>query len=127
MIVASESHTRMDLRLPVHRYQRLIPASQPHGEMRVLIVLPGRYGSQIICELHHVPIRSPPPYEALSYTWGPTKGKYSIVPAASDHKQMHTIVLDGLFKSIGNSIQVALQHLLDELEARVLWVDALCS
>jgi len=111
---------------PVHYYQPLVPASRSHGEMRLLTLLPGARGSPIICKLHHVPIKSPPPYETLSYTWGTTKGPFSKVPAVEDPEHRHTIVLDRLYKTIGNSLYVALQHLRDDMEARSLWVDALC-
>jgi hypothetical protein len=116
----------MNSSFPLHRYQPLVPASQTHGEMRVLTLLPGSNGSPIVCKLHHVPIHSPPPYEALSYTWGTTKGQFSKIPAIGDPEQTHTIVLDRLYKTIGNSLYVALQHLRDGLEPRSLWVDALC-
>jgi hypothetical protein len=48
------------------------------------------------------------------------------VPDVGDPKQTHTIELDGLVKEIGNNLQVALQHLRSDREARTLWVDALC-
>ncbi|PVH77281.1 heterokaryon incompatibility, partial [Cadophora sp. DSE1049] len=54
-----------------------------------------------------------PPYEALSYTWGP--------PTPKSHIQLH-----GLTIAVTPSLSVALRRLrLPDCE-RIVWIDALC-
>lgn len=51
-------------------YQQL----ETKGEIRVLVVKPGKDFNKVVCELKHINIIIPEkgvPYEAVSYVWGP--------------------------------------------------------
>lgn len=68
------------------------------------------------CELFHAHVHDADnsiDYEALSYTWGTTTKSYSISINNSD-----LAVTENLYQ--------ALEHLRQELEDRILWIDAIC-
>lgn len=91
-------------------YRRLSLTNQ---EIRLLLVAPGSWGSDLVCELHHASLGLRPEYEALSYTWG-------------DENKRRDIVIDGFRASVTVNLEVALRHLRLESEPRVLWADAVC-
>lgn len=110
----------------VYNYKPLKPANLENGEIRLLTLLPGRAGSMIECSLQHVHLASTLSYEALSYAWGNPKGPLSIVPVAGDPSKTHIIAVDGCAKEISYNLEAALQKIRGHLEARVIWVDAIC-
>jgi len=87
--------------------------SLTNQEIRLLLVAPGPWGSDLVCELHHASLGLRPEYEALSYTWG-------------DENKRRDIVIDDFRVSVTVNLEVALRHLRLESEPRVLWADAVC-
>lgn len=66
----------------------------------------------IKCKFSLISLNSPPPFEALSYTWGsPGAGR--------------TIEVEGHVVSVTNNLYSALHHLRQDRE-RIMWIDALC-
>jgi hypothetical protein len=53
-------------RTPLYRYKSL----QDARSIRLLVIEPGKFGSDLCLQLIHVPLSKNPHYEALSYTWG---------------------------------------------------------
>lgn len=101
-----------------------------HGEIRVMTVLPGKFGDTIIVGLNHVnldhPILSfqeacgPVPYrhtilyEALSYVWG------------SKIRTHRVECNDGSHLEVTESLHLALQYLRHQNCERYVWADAVC-
>lgn len=67
----------------------------------------------VSCAISHVSLDQPPPYFALSYTWGDASQKG------------HIFVGEAPFY-VTKSLEVALIHLTPEDEPLTLWIDALC-
>ncbi|PMD31039.1 HET-domain-containing protein, partial [Hyaloscypha variabilis F] len=82
------------------------------SEIRLLYLQPGCGNETIKCSLQNTELPNSPPYEALSYMWGP--------------KVYKTIVLDGKPFSVTENLWQALIHLRRENDSRTLWVDAVC-
>ena len=74
---------------------------------------PGTETAPIVCTLHHVQLSKDPPYEALSYQWGP-------------ESPLKIVQIDGQLRHMRSNLYFALQHLRRRRKARILWVDALC-
>ncbi|KAF0645946.1 hypothetical protein FPSE5266_08102 [Fusarium pseudograminearum] len=67
----------------------------------------------VACTISHVSLHQPPPYSALSYTWG-------------DTSQKSRILIDGTSFNITKSLENALIHLRRKDLPLTLWIDALC-
>ncbi|KAM5354050.1 hypothetical protein ACJ41O_000700 [Fusarium nematophilum] len=70
----------------------------------------------VSCTISHVSLDQPPPYSALSYTWGDTSQKGSIT-------------VDEAPFTVTKSLEAALSHLAPDNEDEgplTLWIDALC-
>lgn len=81
-----------------------------------LIHLPKQDNGPLRCELFHADLRDTGDgmeYEALSYTWG-------------DLHKSHKLDVNGKILPITRNLYLALQHLRDPREDRILWIDALC-
>jgi hypothetical protein len=52
-------------------------------------------------------------YEALSYVWGTTRAA-------------HAVTANGFLLGITQNLDLALRHLRDPIQAKVIWIDALC-
>src|ERR1700730_15165897 len=109
-----------------YKYLPLKPASQSDGEFRILTLLPGRKGSKIETTLQHVPIANPPPYEALSYTWGNPKGPRNHIPVKGNPEETFRVQVENKQKYITYNLKEALDQLRDEARFITIWVDALC-
>lgn len=83
--------------------------------IRLLKILPGRAGRPVVCELEVTDLSSldVPPYEALSYVWGP--------PDMNEQ-----IEINGHKINVSQALLHALLHLRIATTARTLWIDALC-
>lgn len=93
-----------------------LPLDSTKQEIRVLDILPGRFGDPLRAELRVVSrAEEPTPaYEALSYTCGPaTRGTFAIL-----QKNVKFPITDNLYD--------ALQRLRQKRKTRTLWVDAIC-
>ncbi|KAK7993586.1 hypothetical protein PG989_006967 [Apiospora arundinis] len=83
------------------------------GELRLLILRPGKADMPLECELavyhrtHHAK------YEALSYAWG-------------DTAKREQVICNGSPLPVTGSLHSALRHLRSPTESRQLWVDAVC-
>jgi len=82
-------------------------------EIRVVWLEPGEGDDQICCELIHMPLNDQQGYFALSYVWG----------EATDTTD---ILLNGTPYSITKQLHIALRHLRQQENRRILWIDALC-
>lgn len=102
----------------LHAQQAKLEASQgvylplAPGHIRVLRIHAGQFGSPLSCELRTVEF-SAARYEALSYVWG---------NSTMDRK----IQVNGESLWVTRNLYYALTYLRDRLDARELWVDALC-
>lgn len=87
--------------------------------IRLLTIHPGKSDDQIILSLisTHFPQKSPPDYEALSYTWGSQENLEEV--SIQDGGALATI-------RITQNLAVALRHLRYSDRPRVMWIDALC-
>lgn len=91
-----------------HRYRCLAP-----GNIRLLVLSPGRVNEPIECFLDHYPLQDCPNYTALSYTWGS--------PGASV-----LIYLDGASFWVRLNLYFFLEGYRDRYNPSVLWIDAVC-
>lgn len=89
--------------------------------IRLITLLPSlSFYSPVCCEIHDVPLMDSPPYEALSYVWGPPAPGHAI--HLNDDQQTLQVTPNCL---------EALRYLRPRLSlsgrrGRVLWVDAIC-
>ncbi|KAJ8118409.1 hypothetical protein OPT61_g621 [Boeremia exigua] len=106
---------------PEQRRIRLIHLL-PRAARSSLLSLPARTPSdtndsssevRVRCTISHVSLDRPPPYLALSYTWGNVNHK---VP----------ILVGSTYLQVTSGLEVALAHLTPEYEPLILWIDALC-
>ena len=89
-------------------YTKLAP-----GEIRILLLGPGKKGSPIECEMKVVPSPTASQYEALSYVWG-------------DTNQSRSIRCNDFEFQVTESLYTALDHLRYDADCwRRLWVDQL--
>ena len=108
-----------------------------YGEFRLLKLHPGSGTTDLECNLFCCSISmhlgseeadsecsvqalsspSPEPYEALSYTWGPPGGNFSIKILA--HGEAYRICIRA-------NLDAALRHLRSSTEHKFFWIDALC-
>ena len=95
-------------------------------EIRLLTLLPGSGDSAIECTVDHALLEPPPPYEALSYTWGNPWSNARDVPSNIDVHSIHSVRLNGKPTNIGYNLHAALLRLRYPDKKRALWVDALC-
>ena len=88
-------------------------------DIRLLKLLPGPRGSPCVGCLRPGPLGdSTPDYAALSYTWGePVKSQSLTI--SNEKAERHTL-------PITQNLQDALDHIRDEKESQMLWVDAVC-
>ncbi|KAH7119931.1 heterokaryon incompatibility protein-domain-containing protein [Dendryphion nanum] len=74
---------------------------------------PSEPQTRVSCTVSHVSLELPPPYIALSYTWG-------------DSNEKAPILIDGAIIHVTKNLEVALAHLTPEDQEISLWIDALC-
>ncbi len=101
------------------------PLERPHSQIRLLELqpvtrqAPGTIGvdfdQPICCSIRTVPLDHPPPYTALSYSWG------------DKDQPRRNISIDGAALSITMSLDSALRHLRhDRTEPLIVWTDQIC-
>lgn len=83
------------------------------NEIRLLAILPGRFGDPIKCTLSTVCLDDEPVFEALSYTWGSMSKDSSLI---CDLKSLN----------VTSNLYEGLQRLRRRKSVRVIWVDAVC-
>jgi hypothetical protein len=91
-------------------YQRL---SSDIGKIRLLDTLPRDNLGQSRYRLREVDLDQPPPYTALSYTWG-------------DPQKRRVILVDGQELGIAYNLSIALEHIDPKQSHRSFWIDAVC-
>ncbi|KAI1034595.1 hypothetical protein LB504_004597 [Fusarium proliferatum] len=82
------------------------------ASIRLVRILPERK-TMIKCEIIHVSLEQPPPYKAISYTWG-------------DTGDTRKIEIEGCLIPIAVSLHGALQALRKKQSSVLVWADALC-
>ncbi|KAK3984510.1 heterokaryon incompatibility protein-domain-containing protein [Cladorrhinum sp. PSN332] len=92
-----------------------IPIDFRTREIRILILMPGRFDDPITCSLQKANLDENPQYDALSYVWG-------------DPEVCRIIYVDGCAKNVTVNLFAALRRLRarNHTEPKQLWVDALC-
>jgi hypothetical protein len=83
------------------------------GETRLLELRPGFQDTPLSGEVHHINIEKAPPYQALSYVWGPAMQNYTLETP------------EGRIP-IATSLYAALNRVRARDEVTYLWVDAVC-
>ncbi|KAF7509916.1 hypothetical protein GJ744_007230 [Endocarpon pusillum] len=82
-------------------------------EIRLILLEPGDKSDQISCKLIHVPLSWRTRYEALSYNWG-------------DSNKRASVVCDGQTISVTANLHSALRDLRFTDRQRILWADCIC-
>ena len=84
-------------------------------EIRLLHVLNGPKDAILICVFEHVPLTKRPDYAALSYCWGTSP-------------ERKTIMLEGRLFPVTCTVEEALRGLRTKEDDRhlVIWIDAVC-
>ena len=96
-----------------YTYSPLSPSSN-HDEIRILELLPGTGADTVVAKLiHHEVGVTATKYEALSYAWGTSATR-------------HTVILDGRASTVGYNLYTALLHLRHPDRSKNIWVDYLC-
>ncbi|KAF3024218.1 hypothetical protein E8E14_010916 [Neopestalotiopsis sp. 37M] len=83
------------------------------SEFRLLILQPGSWDHELVCDLNIASHPKDEYFEALSYTWG-------------DAGDLRPITVNHECIGITTNLEIALRYLRKLDEPRVLWVDALC-
>lgn len=112
MYKASEDDRTKTMSMPQFIYE---PLDLIEPSFRLVRLARGTEGP-VVCELFHALIHDASDsidYEALSYTWGSTR-------------RSHRITVNNRNLMITESLHDALRHLRDDLEDRILWIDAIC-
>lgn len=102
--------------MPRHVYTNLDEAA---NEIRLVTILPGISGSDIVIDLHNIRLRQnepTPSFEALSYTWGSAKDAVEVQIGDNTSNVL----------SITKNLHVALQNLRLTDRPRVFWIDSVC-
>ncbi|KAI0195493.1 HET-domain-containing protein [Astrocystis sublimbata] len=86
---------------------------QSKHQIRLLRLLPGHNSAEIHCELFTVSLDGSNEFEALSYVWGSNENPLQIN-------------LGGQTTNVTRNLGLALQHLRNEGNERIIWVDAIC-
>ena len=119
------------------RKYKYTPLQPDRGEIRLLRLLPGDTSPNIGIEIFHARPDSNPEYEALSYVWGcPERiniiSVHERVLDKPDHRPS-SVKVKGPDKgenlatlAVTKNLIVALRHLRDPREPRILWIDAIC-
>jgi hypothetical protein len=91
------------------------PLDDSRNEIRLVILNPSpSFKTEVTCDLVHRFLDSkPPPFDALSYTWG-------------DVSHKRDIFLSGSKFSVTESLNTTLRHLRYADDKRTIWIDALC-
>ena len=95
------------------------PLNAECEEIRLVHLFPGKRGSPCWCALSHASTQNENlQYTALSYTWGSLSNPKTITVEENSESQHNLPVTENL--------HTALQHIRDEKETRIFWIDAIC-
>jgi len=87
------------------------------NEIRLLRLLCGRFDSPIHIQLYHQPLQEAK-YTSLSYCWGQNVSKRVEITVDYNNRCIKP--------SVSENLASALNHLRDQNEDLILWVDAIC-
>lgn len=82
------------------------------SSFRVAELLPGNANDQVICRLHAEEWNRKPQFEAISYAWGDTTDRSTIL---CNGKKIH----------VTKSLYTALVHFRHKYQSRIIWADGL--
>ncbi|KAI1758028.1 heterokaryon incompatibility protein-domain-containing protein [Xylaria castorea] len=94
-------------------WQHYSPLDLSQGEVRLLILAPGKENQPIAGTLLHTHLRAPDPYQALSYTWGSSAIQ---VP----------VTINGYHFMVNSNLYAVLLELREQGKEIVVWIDAIC-
>ena len=94
---------------PSYSYRPL----SPNKEIRLLKLLRRSPFTELTCEMHHVSLDNPPPFEAISYTWG-------------NSKPTDGILVDDFWLPITPTISKLLWYRRTYSGPLYFWIDAIC-
>ena len=97
---------------PLDLYQYEDLPNPPPGSFRVAELLPGEEGDPVSCLLHVTDWSNPPEYEALSYAWG-------------DSNARATVICQGKRVKVTRSLYGGLTQLRYPDRSRLVYADAL--
>jgi hypothetical protein len=94
------------------------PLNETDSQIRLLILLPGKFSAKIHIRLHVVELTTEkhPKYEALSYDWGSTEDPIEIFVGSSARYTL----------AVTQNLAHALLYLRYRDRERILWIDAIC-
>lgn len=96
-------------------YPRYVYSPFPAADcIRLLTIHPSLADQPIKCTLHSTSLASAPPYEALSYAWGPRALCRTVI--CNDHSSV----------SITENLYIALRQLSYSDRRRTVWIDGVC-
>jgi Heterokaryon incompatibility protein (HET) len=107
---SSKEQAELPLPPPTFEYKSLTTETR---QIRLLILAPGVWSSEIKCDLKYADLDQEPYYEALSYTWG-------------DANDVRPILLAGSVFNVTTNLEIALRYIRFGSTHRTLWIDALC-
>lgn len=112
--IAARLATEVPITDQLH-YSDALHASNHNNQavIRLLHLHPGTGNTPITGDLQTVELASAPPFEALSYCWGPPEPKYSIC-------------IEGATLSVTENLKLALFRLRHADRVRALWIDGIC-
>lgn len=110
-----------DLAVPSHSKYLYCSLPSPTS-IRLIELLPGKDVEPISCSLRPVNLKDTQPFEALSYVWGDSRDKRSVL--CLDHSSITQTNKSTLHVTV--NCWHALRRLRLEDKTRELWIDAIC-
>lgn len=99
---------------PTEHRRRYSPLSVENSEIRLLSLLPGKFGDLVECRIQIENLRQTDlKYQTLSYVWG-------------DSSIRTPILVDGRIEQVTANLGSALKYMRQEDVETVLWIDAIC-
>lgn len=98
-----------------HNYSVYGDLKKDPADFRLVKIYPGVHPNWVVASLAVYALKTPPPYEALSYVWGPF-----------DPEDPGVIELDGYTFGITTNLWRALFYLRSGTDEKIFWIDAIC-
>jgi Heterokaryon incompatibility protein (HET) len=88
---------------------------KPGNSIRLVQIHAGDSATNLTCDIIQAKLGEAPPYEAISYTWGPT-----------EHLQTIPCGPEGANIAVTQNCESVLRRLRDPNSPRLVWIDAIC-